>query len=97
MVQVPVEFETVVLEKVSELPPVFRPSIVTQSAPERFIRGLPAEMAHEIMREAPPSGLIISEFHIPAKSALAPFSLVTFPVMDKFSAEYHWLGVRCYP
>lgn len=42
--------ETVVLEIVRELPPVFNPSIVTLSAPFKLSRGLPADTAPEMVR-----------------------------------------------
>jgi hypothetical protein len=50
--------ETVVLAMVSELPPAFRPSMVTLSAPLKSISGEPATIAPEIVRAAPPDGLI---------------------------------------
>ena len=45
----PAVAETVVLEMVSELPPEFKPSMVTLSAPLRSINGLPATIAPEIV------------------------------------------------
>ena len=56
IVEVPEVAETVVLAIVSELPPVFKPSIVTLSAPLRSISGLPAAIAPLIVRAAPPEG-----------------------------------------
>ncbi len=58
MVDVPVVAEAVVLEIVSEFPPVLRPSMVTLSAPLKSISGLPAVIAPEIVRAAPPLGAI---------------------------------------
>src|ERR1700754_987511 len=55
----PVVVPIVVLEMVSELPPVFRPSIVTLSAPFKLISGLPAAGAPVIVRAAPPVGEIV--------------------------------------
>src|SRR6185295_11210803 len=56
IVAVPEVAEAVVLAIVSVLPLVFRPSIVTLSAPFRSISGLPAAIAPEIDRAAPPVG-----------------------------------------
>ncbi len=56
IVDVPLVAETVVLARVSELPPVFRPSMVTLSAPLKSISGLPAAMAPLMVRAAPPLG-----------------------------------------
>jgi len=50
--------DAVVFEIVSELPPEFRPSIVTLSAPFKSINGLPAAIAPETVRAAPPEGWI---------------------------------------
>ena len=61
MVLVPEVAETVVFAIVSALPPVFRPSMVTLSAPFRSIRGEPAAIAPVIVRGAPPVGLISTE------------------------------------
>ena len=58
IVDVPVVADTVVLAMVSELPPVLRPSMVTLSAPLRSISGEPAAIAPEIVRAAPPVGLM---------------------------------------
>src|SRR6476661_4038968 len=58
IVDVPAVAETVVLAIVNELPPVFRPSIVTLSAPLRSISGDPAAIAPEMVRAAPPEGLM---------------------------------------
>ena len=50
--------EAVVFEIVSELPPVFSPSMVTLSAPFRSIKGLPATIAPETVRaHRPKDGL----------------------------------------
>jgi hypothetical protein len=49
----------VVLEIVSEFPPVFNPLIVTLSAPLRLINGLPAAIAPLIVLAAPPAGAIV--------------------------------------
>ena len=48
--------DAVVLERVSALPPVPSPSIVTLVAPLKSISGLPAEIAPETVRAAPPEG-----------------------------------------
>ena len=48
--------EAVVFAIVSELPPELRPSMVTLSAPFRSINGLPATIAPETVRAAPPEG-----------------------------------------
>src|SRR5689334_13614769 len=56
IVLVPEVADAVVFEIVSELPPVFRPSIVTLSAPLKSIKGLPAAIAPETVRAAPPDG-----------------------------------------
>ena len=61
IVDVPDVAETVVLAMVSELPPVLRPSMVTLSAPFRSISGEPAAIAPEIVRAAPPVGVIAIE------------------------------------
>src|SRR5688572_16180539 len=61
IVHVPDVADTVVFDIVSELPPVFKPSMVTLSAPLRSIRGLPATIAPVIVLPAPPEGLIIIE------------------------------------
>ena len=47
IVLVPAVAEAVVFEIVSELPPEFKPSMVTLSAPLRSINGLPATIAPE--------------------------------------------------
>ena len=56
MVEVPEVADTVVLAIVRLLPPVLRPLMVTLSAPFRSISGLPATMAPEMVRAAPPVG-----------------------------------------
>ena len=61
IVPVPAVAETVVLETVRELPPVFKPSIVTLSAPLKLINGLPAAVAPVTVRV--PTGLMVSEVH----------------------------------
>ena len=48
--------EAVVFEMVSELPPVLSPLMVTLSAPFKSINGLPATIAPETVRAAPPDG-----------------------------------------
>ena len=48
--------EAVVFEIVNELPPVLSPLIVTLSAPFKSINGLPATIAPETVRAAPPEG-----------------------------------------
>jgi hypothetical protein len=53
--------EAVVFEIVSELPPVLSPLIVTLSAPFKSINGLPATIAPETVRAAPPDGWIKTE------------------------------------
>lgn len=74
----------VVLEMVNELPPVFKPSIVTLSAPLKSIIGLPLAVAPEIVRATPPAGDMVIVVHdagatLPAlKVAVAVPSLV-FP------------------
>ena len=55
-VLVPTEFEVLVFVSVSEFPPVFRPLMVTLSAPLRLINALPALIALEIVRA--PTGVI---------------------------------------
>ncbi len=59
MVEVPLVAETVVLAIVRELPPVFKPLIVTLSAPLKSIIGLPAVVAPDMVRAAPPVGEIV--------------------------------------
>src|SRR6185295_5347406 len=56
IVAVPEVAETVVLAIVRELPPVLSPSMVTLSAPLKSIRGLPATIAPDTVRAAPPVG-----------------------------------------
>lgn len=56
---------TVVLEKVSALPPLLSPFIVTLSEPSNFINGCPAVAAPEIVQE-PPEGEIVMLAHVPA-------------------------------
>ncbi len=56
MVLVPDVGDTVVLAIVSALPPVFRPLMVTLSAPFRSMSGLPATIAPLMVRAAPPEG-----------------------------------------
>ena len=56
-VLVPAVFEAVVLARVSALPPLFRPSMVTLAAPLRSTSGLPAAIAPLMLRAKPPSGL----------------------------------------
>jgi hypothetical protein len=58
MVAVPEVFETVVLAIVRELPPAFKPLIVTLSAPLKIDQGTAAAIAPEIVRAAPPAGAI---------------------------------------
>ena len=53
--------ETVVLEMVREFPPMFKPSIVTLSAPLKLIKVLPAAVAPVTVRA--PAGLMVSEVH----------------------------------
>jgi hypothetical protein len=50
--------EAVVFEIVNELPPVLSPLMVTLSAPFKSIKGLPATIAPETVRAAPPDGWI---------------------------------------
>ena len=59
MVAVPEVAETVVLAIVKEFPPVFKPSMVTLSAPLKSIIGLPAVVAPEMVRATPPEGLMV--------------------------------------
>jgi hypothetical protein len=59
--------EAVVLESVSELPPLFKPSMVTLLAPARSTKGLPAAVAPVTVRG--PTGLIVSEAQLPAVGA----------------------------
>src|SRR6185295_19261922 len=59
IVDVPEVADAVVLAIVSELPPVLRPSMVTLSAPLKSMSGEPAAIAPEIVRAAPPVGLIV--------------------------------------
>ncbi len=61
-VLVPPVVETVVLEIVSEFPAVFRPSIVTLSAPLRSINGFAAVVAPVTVRA--PTGVMVSEAHV---------------------------------
>ena len=56
IVEVPIVADAVVLEIVRLLPPAFKPSMVTLSAPLRSISGLPAVVAPVIVRAAPPAG-----------------------------------------
>jgi hypothetical protein len=53
--------EAVVFEIVNELPPVLSPLIVTLSAPFKSINGLPATIAPEMLRAAPPEGRISTD------------------------------------
>lgn len=61
IVPVPTVVPMVVLEIVSELPPVFSPLMVTLSAPLRLINGLPAAGAPVMVRAKPPAGDIVTE------------------------------------
>lgn len=83
----------VVFEIVRLFPPVFKPLIVTLSAPLRSIIGLPAVVAPEIVRAAPPAGDIeIEEYDaepeplsfnnaVPVPSSVSPqTSIVIAPV-----------------
>jgi hypothetical protein len=56
MVDVPEVADAVVLEIVKELPPVFKPFMVTLSAPFKLIKELPAVIAPLMVRAAPPFG-----------------------------------------
>jgi hypothetical protein len=58
MVLAPAVAEAVVLETVSELPPVPIPSMATLVAPFKSINGLPAAIAPETVRAPPPEGSI---------------------------------------
>ena len=71
----------VVLEIVNELPPVFKPFIVTLSDPFKSIKGNPAVAAPEIVRATPPEGIIDIEVQAPAFSIAPPTGSVVFPVM----------------
>ena len=53
--------ETVVFEIVKLLPPVFKPLIVTLSAPTKSIKGNPAVAAPVIVRAAPPAGESVTD------------------------------------
>src|SRR4029079_8506829 len=64
---------------VSELPPVLSPLIVTLSAPLRSIVGLPAVVAPEIVRAAPPTGDIVIEVYEAEPEPLAFKSAVPVP------------------
>jgi hypothetical protein len=75
----PVVVPIVVLESVSELPPVFKPLIVTLSAPFRSINGLPAAIAPEMVRAAPPAGEIVMEVLAAFAFKLAETVSVVFP------------------
>jgi hypothetical protein len=56
IVEVPEVADAVVFEIVKLLPPVFKPLMVTLSAPFKFISELPAVVAPVIVRAAPPTG-----------------------------------------
>jgi len=60
-VEVPEVADAVVFESVRESPPLFKPSMVTLSAPLKVISGLPAAIAPEIVLAAPPLGAIAIE------------------------------------
>jgi hypothetical protein len=65
MVAVPEVAETVVLSIVNELPPLFKPSTVTLSAPLKSIKGKPAVAAPEIVLAAPPAGWMLKDVQGP--------------------------------
>ncbi len=58
IVQVPVVALAVVLAIIKLFPPVFKPSIITLSAPFKSINGEPAVIAPETVLVAPPVGCI---------------------------------------
>ncbi len=60
IVDVPLVPAVEVLEIVKEFPPLFRPLIVTLSAPFNWTRAAP-EIDPEIVRAAPPAGEIVTE------------------------------------
>jgi hypothetical protein len=76
MVEVFAVAETVVLVKVNELPPVFRPLIITLSAPFKLINALPPVVAPVMVLG--PTGVMAKEVHVPAfKEAEIVDSLVS--------------------
>lgn len=76
IVLVPEVADAVVFEIVSELPPVFRPLMVTLSAPLRLISGLPAVVEPVTVRA--PTGVMVNEVQEPAfKPAVAVPSSVS--------------------
>ena len=64
IVEVPAVAETVVLIMDKEFTSVFRPLMVTLSAPLKLMSALPAVVAPVMIRG--PSGIIVSEAHAPA-------------------------------
>ena len=89
-VDVPAVADAVVLDSVNELPPVFKPLIVTLSAPFRLIKALPATVAPVMVLG--PTGFMVREAQVPAfKEAEAVDSLV-FP-----STEMSMVVLVCTP
>jgi hypothetical protein len=82
IVLVPLAAETVVLEIIKALPPVFNPSNVTLSAPLRSIKGFPAVVLPEIVRVAPPVGEIVILVQEPAPSVAVFVPSFVSPVID---------------
>ena len=86
IVDVPVVADAVVFSTISELPPVFKPSTVTLSAPLKSINGKPAVAAPEIVLPTPPEGCIEIEVYDAAPAPLAfkiapPTGSEVFPTM----------------
>jgi hypothetical protein len=83
IVDVRVVAEIVLFVIVNEFPPEFKPSKVTLSAPFKFIMGLPAVVAPEIVRAAPPVGeitiLVYNDEPPDALSAAVAVPSLVFP------------------
>jgi hypothetical protein len=78
IVEVKVVDDVLKFDIVKEFPPVFNPSMVTLSAPLKFMSGAPATVP-EIVRA--PVGLIVILVQAPAFKLLVPASVVTSSVI----------------
>jgi len=91
IVEVPEVAAVLKLEMINEFPPVFKPLMVTLSAPLKLINGAPPTVP-EMVLAAPPLGWIVKVYPLPPYSVhwfreVAPFSskmslvtlMVTFP------------------
>lgn len=81
IVEVPDVAETVVLEIVRALPPLFKPLIVILSAPLKSINGSPAVAAPAIV-QLPPDGCIIILAQSPAPNTTPPAGSDVLAVTD---------------